>query len=74
MRRVLLRPVNHARRLATMSQLYAIEEQVAVTAVRRACQLTSSMFNTLIKDETVTKDDKSPVTIELFFQLNQKSY
>ena len=54
-----------------MSQLYAIEEQVAV---RRACQLTSSMFNTLIKDETVTKDDKSPVTSELFFQLNQRSY
>jgi hypothetical protein len=45
-----------------MSQLYAIEEQVAVAAVRRACQLTSSVFNTLVKNETLTKGDKSPVT------------
>src|SRR6266540_2609540 len=62
--RVLLRLVNHVRRPTTMSQLYAFEEQVAVTAVRRACQLTNSVFNTLIKGETVTKDDKSPVTSE----------
>jgi 3'(2'), 5'-bisphosphate nucleotidase len=46
-----------------MSQSYATEEQVAVSAVRRACQLTSSVFNTLLKGETITKDDKSPVTI-----------
>ena len=46
----------------TMSQAYATEEQVAVAAVRRACHLTSSVFNKLVKNETLTKDDKSPVT------------
>ena len=45
-----------------MSQAYATEEQVAVAAVRRACHLTSSVFNKLVKNETLTKDDKSPVT------------
>ena len=45
-----------------MSQAYATEEQVAVAAVRRACHLTSSVFNKLVKNEMLTKDDKSPVT------------
>jgi len=50
-----------------MSQAYLIEEQVAVSAVRRACQLTSSVFTTLVSGETVTKDDKSPVTSSLSY-------
>ena len=41
---------------------YAIEKQVAVAAVRRACALTASVFNKLVKSETLTKGDKSPVT------------
>ena len=41
---------------------FATEKQVAVAAVRRACWLTSSVFNKLVKNETLTKDDKSPVT------------
>lgn len=45
-----------------MSQSYATEEQLAVAAVRRACTLTSTVFDTLIKNETLTKGDKSPVT------------
>ena len=46
----------------TMSLLFATERQVAITAVRRACGLTSAVFNQLVKNETLTKDDKSPVT------------
>ncbi|GJE95286.1 3(2),5-bisphosphate nucleotidase HAL2 [Phanerochaete sordida] len=46
-----------------MSQQYEAEQQVAVAAVRRACALTASVFNTLVKNETLTKEDKSPVTI-----------
>ncbi|KAF8224906.1 3(2),5-bisphosphate nucleotidase HAL2 [Tricholoma matsutake] len=46
-----------------MSLSFATEKQVAVAAVRRACWLTSSVFNRLVKNETLTKDDKSPVTV-----------
>ncbi|EKM51460.1 uncharacterized protein PHACADRAFT_103291 [Phanerochaete carnosa HHB-10118-sp] len=46
-----------------MSQTYEAEKQVAVAAVRRACALTASVFNKLVKNETLTKEDKSPVTI-----------
>ena len=45
-----------------MSLLFATERQVAITAVRRACGLTSSVFKKLVQDETLTKGDKSPVT------------
>jgi len=45
-----------------MSLLFATERQVAITAVRRACRLTSAVFNNLIKNETLIKGDKSPVT------------
>lgn len=45
-----------------MSIPYATEKQVAIAAVRRACVLTDSVFNKLVKNETLTKDDKSPVT------------
>lgn len=47
---------------AIMSNPLAFEQQVAIAAVRRACVLTNSVFNKLVKNETVTKDDKSPVT------------
>ncbi|TCD64798.1 hypothetical protein EIP91_003610 [Steccherinum ochraceum] len=42
---------------------YAAEKQVAIAAVRRACILTSSVFNNLVKNETLTKEDASPVTV-----------
>jgi len=45
-----------------MSLLFTTERQVAITAVRRACGLTSAVFNKLVKNETLTKGDKSPVT------------
>lgn len=48
--------------LKTMSLAFALEKQVAVSAVLRACTLTTSIFNKLVKDEKLTKDDKSPVT------------
>ncbi|KAI0667490.1 3',5'-bisphosphate nucleotidase [Trametes maxima] len=46
-----------------MSATYAAEKQIAMAAVRRACVLTASVFNKLVKQETLTKDDKSPVTV-----------
>ena len=47
---------------------YAAEKQIAIAAVRRACALTSSVFNKIVKQETVTKEDSSPVTgVYLFF-------
>jgi 3'-phosphoadenosine 5'-phosphosulfate (PAPS) 3'-phosphatase len=45
-----------------MSLNLAAEQQVAIAAVQRACALTSSVFNTLVKGETLVKGDKSPVT------------
>jgi len=45
-----------------MSKPYSTEEQVAVSAVRRACSLTASVFNKLVRNETLVKGDKSPVT------------
>ncbi|EKM51463.1 uncharacterized protein PHACADRAFT_187961 [Phanerochaete carnosa HHB-10118-sp] len=46
-----------------MSQTYEAEKQVAIAAVRRACALTASVFNKLAKNETLLKEDESPVTI-----------
>ncbi len=45
-----------------MSIAFALEKEVAVAAVLKACSLTSSVFNKLVKNEKLTKDDKSPVT------------
>jgi 3'(2'), 5'-bisphosphate nucleotidase len=45
-----------------MSLAFMAEQQVAVAAVKRACALTSSVFNKLVKNETLVKGDKSPVT------------
>ncbi|KAI0721763.1 3(2),5-bisphosphate nucleotidase HAL2 [Fomitopsis betulina] len=46
-----------------MPDNYSSEKQVGIAAVRRACALTSSVFNKLVRNETLTKDDKSPVTV-----------
>lgn len=51
----------------TMSLLFATERQVAISAVRRACGLTSAVFNNLVKNETLVKGDKSPVTGKSLF-------
>ncbi|KAI9461539.1 3',5'-bisphosphate nucleotidase [Russula earlei] len=42
---------------------FAIEQQVAIAAVRRACALTTTVFNKLVTGETLVKGDKSPVTV-----------
>lgn len=52
-----------------MASPYDLEKQVALSAVLRACSLTSSVFNTLVKGEVVTKEDKSPVTSAHLFSL-----
>ncbi|KAF8634519.1 hypothetical protein AX17_004192 [Amanita inopinata Kibby_2008] len=46
-----------------MSLAYETEKEFAVAAVRRACRLTSTVYDKLVKNETLTKDDKSPVTV-----------
>jgi hypothetical protein len=46
----------------TMSNNLTTEQQVAVAAVKRACVLTASVFNHLVKGQTLVKGDKSPVT------------
>jgi 3'(2'), 5'-bisphosphate nucleotidase len=40
----------------------AAEKAAAISAVVRACDITSRVFNQLVRGETLTKDDKSPVT------------
>lgn len=45
-----------------MSLAFQLEKRVAISAVARACALTSSVFQKLVKDETLIKGDKSPVT------------
>ncbi|KAF5366233.1 hypothetical protein D9758_005763 [Tetrapyrgos nigripes] len=42
---------------------YDSEKAVAISAVRRACGLTSSVFNRLVQGEKLVKGDKSPVTV-----------
>jgi hypothetical protein len=41
---------------------FPLEQQVAIAAVRRACALTTTVFNKLVVGETLVKGDKSPVT------------
>jgi 3'(2'), 5'-bisphosphate nucleotidase len=48
--------------MAMAALAYQLEKQVAISAVLRACSLTSSVFNKLVKGETQLKEDKSPVT------------
>ncbi|EPQ28810.1 uncharacterized protein PFL1_03613 [Pseudozyma flocculosa PF-1] len=42
---------------------YHLERQVAISAVTRACSLTDKVFRNLVTADTVTKKDKSPVTV-----------
>jgi len=51
-----------------MSIPYATEKQMAIAAVRRAYILTGSdsVFNKLVKNERLMKDDKSPVTAVIY--------
>ncbi|KAI0321753.1 3(2),5-bisphosphate nucleotidase HAL2 [Amylostereum chailletii] len=46
-----------------MTDPFAAEQAVAIAAVRRACSLTTAVFNNLVKGETLVKDDKTPVTV-----------
>lgn len=48
------------------SLLYLKELKLAELAVRRASKLTSLVFQNLVAASTVTKDDKSPVTVADF--------
>lgn len=41
---------------------YEKEQQVAIAAVLKACDVAQATFQKLVNDETVTKKDKSPVT------------
>jgi len=50
-------------RIYTMGEYLADERAVAMAAVRTACAITTKVFKTLTSDESVTKKDKSPVTI-----------
>ncbi|KAG8797087.1 hypothetical protein FRC16_009235 [Serendipita sp. 398] len=49
-----------------MSLAFTLEKRVAISAVVRACSLTSQVFQKLVKNETLTKNDKSPVTVADF--------
>lgn len=59
---------NIPRRLLSMSltspEAFSVEKHVAIAAVRRACLVTSTVFNQLVRDRTDTlkKEDDSPVT------------
>jgi len=44
------------------SATLAVEKAVAISAVVRACDITSHVFNQLVRGETLTKSDESPVT------------
>lgn len=55
---------NHLTNMAAIP--YLLEKTVAISAVTRACYLTSSLFASLQKSETITKSDTSPVTIADF--------
>ena len=48
---------------ASSQQAYHLERSVAIAAVTRACSLTSKVFQNLVTADTVTKKDKSPVTV-----------
>lgn len=44
------------------SVAFAAEKAAAISAVVRACHITSRVFNQLVRGETLTKTDESPVT------------
>ena len=45
---------------------YHLELEVAIEAVKKACTLCSSVQSALVSEETITKKDKSPVTVADF--------
>ncbi|KAG2052289.1 3(2),5-bisphosphate nucleotidase HAL2 [Suillus hirtellus] len=49
----------------TSPEAFSVEKHVAIAAVRRACLVTSTVFNQLVRDRTDTlkKEDDSPVTV-----------
>lgn len=48
----------------TSSEAFSVEKRVAIAAVRRACLVTCTVFNQLVRDktDTIKKEDESPVT------------
>ncbi|KAG0701476.1 nucleotidase HAL2 [Suillus ampliporus] len=49
----------------TSSEAFSLEKHVAIAAVRRACLVTCTVFNQLVRDRTdiLRKEDESPVTV-----------
>lgn len=49
----------------TSPEAFSVEKHVAIAAVRRACLVTCTVFNQLVRDKTDTlkKEDESPVTV-----------
>lgn len=45
---------------------YDLELQIAIEAVKKACVLCSKVQSSLVSEETITKKDKSPVTVADF--------
>jgi hypothetical protein len=57
-----------------MAVPFALEQQVAIAAVRRACALTTTIFNKLVAGETLVKGDNSPVTGAPRTKFKEKTY
>lgn len=49
--------------IRTMSTYLAEERRIAIEAVQTACTITTRVFDSLVTSDTLTKKDKSPVTI-----------
>ncbi|KAG1782143.1 3',5'-bisphosphate nucleotidase [Suillus placidus] len=49
----------------TSPEAFSVEKHVAIAAVRRACLVTCTVFNQLVRDRTdiLQKEDESPVTV-----------
>eukprot|EP01102_Stenamoeba_stenopodia_P008807 TRINITY_DN2573_c0_g1_i1.p1 TRINITY_DN2573_c0_g1~~TRINITY_DN2573_c0_g1_i1.p1 ORF type:complete len:500 (-),score=139.05 TRINITY_DN2573_c0_g1_i1:115-1614(-) len=45
---------------------YSNERQVAIEAVQKACKIAQLVYDSLVSQEVITKNDKSPVTIADF--------
>lgn len=53
----------HSARTIMTSSYLAAERRVAIEAVQAACSITTKVFQSLVSSESITKKDKSPVTI-----------
>ncbi|ELU38743.1 3',5'-bisphosphate nucleotidase [Rhizoctonia solani AG-1 IA] len=62
-RPTILQPFKFVQSSKMAAAKYALEKQVAIAAVSRACGLTTSVFQKLVTAETLIKGDKSPVTV-----------